>query len=121
MSVMVPPTDAERPHIERGPRGVRLGSNYAMVLDAASRLPALIWTNMMLALETQGMWSDKSASTESTERQNVDISFTFHRKRTLHTCDNERRSKGSIRKAEIYRKTSNGSVARVARVAVIDE
>ena len=67
MSVMVPPTDAERPHIEHGPRGVRLGSNYAMVLDAASRLPALIWTNMMLAFETQGMWSDKSASTESTD------------------------------------------------------
>lgn len=36
----------------------------------------------------------------------------------MHTCDNERRSKGSLRKAEIYRTMSNGSVARVT---IIDE
>ena len=66
---MVPPTDAERPHIEHGPRGVRPVSSYAMVPDAASRLPALIWTNMMLALEMQGTESGRSESTESTNEK----------------------------------------------------
>lgn len=73
-SVMVTPTGAERLHIEHEPRGVRPVSNYAMVLDAASVLLALIWTNMMSALEMQGTRNGKSSSTKRDDGKNMDIS-----------------------------------------------
>ena len=47
------PIGGERPHIEYEHRGVRSVSSYAMVLDAAGVLLALIWTSMMPTLEIQ--------------------------------------------------------------------
>ena len=58
--VMGTPTDGERLHIEYEPRGVRLLSSYAMALDAAGVLLALIWSSMMISLEMQGTRSGRS-------------------------------------------------------------